>query len=432
VEGLEEALEKERSDRARAPRAPAAPPLAGGETADEGEGAAGVTPFWARSSIETPRELRGVYDKPFLATLWRRAHVGGYTELEYHDFEDDFLEIPEGFRMHRTNLFLFTEVSDRIRFGSELEFETEFEDGQASSDIETKVEMAFVDWVLWNELKFRGGAILAPLGRINVNHDGPVRELTERPLVSTYVIPTTLTEAGAGVHGTVPIAADWSLSYEAYAVNGFSLLDADGELSVEPIDTGKILQEGRDTLGGDVNDGVATTGRLGIQALGKIDAGASWHVGAYDERGDNDLLILAGDFALVEPLGAAELGLEGEIAVADFARDSFARTAGVPDTFWGYYVQVSAGTMPEILRNAAPHVFGDEGALFTVVFRYEHVDLDGDRGEVLEPGLSFRPVADTVFKFSYRFAPRSLGPRGLPGQESFDDEGFVVSLSSYF
>src|SRR5262245_35824837 len=36
-----------------------------------------------REPAEKPAPLRGVYDKPFLGSLWRRAHVGGYTEFEY-------------------------------------------------------------------------------------------------------------------------------------------------------------------------------------------------------------------------------------------------------------------------------------------------------------------------------------------------------------
>ena len=390
-----------------------------------------LSPVWSRESLETPAPFRGVYDKPFLGSFWRRAYVGGYTEFEYHSFEDGIQGIPEGFRMHRTNLFLFTEISDTVRFGSEVEFETEFAGTTNSSDIEVAVEMAFVDWTIFQELSLRGGALLAPLGRINVNHDGPVRELTERPLVSTYVIPTTLTEAGAGGYGTFHLGRELEIGYEAYAVNGFDVLQADGSLigGLDPnTQTERILREGRNSVGGDVNDGVASTGRVALSAVEAFEVGGSWHVGTYDERGDNLLNIFAGDAAVVYEIFA----LEGEIAVADFSRDTFATTAGVPDLFWGYYVQLSAGGMPELFRKALPTIFGEDGAKLTAALRFDWIDIDGDRGEVIEPGISFRPVADTVFKFSYRFAPTSFGVRGVPGTETFDDEGFVLSISSYF
>ena len=92
---------------------------------------------------------------------------------------------------------------------------------------------------------------------------------------------------------------------------------------------------------------------------------------------------------------------------------ALAETAGVPEDFWGFYAQGSWAWMPESLRRAAPHIFGGEGAAFTLVFRYDWVDLDGDLGEAFEPGINFRPVADTVLKFSYRFGTRGLGLRGV-------------------
>ena len=382
---------------------------------------------------DTPLALRDVYDKPFLNNLWRRADFGGYTELEYHSEEDGIQGIPQGFRMHRTNLFFFTEITDRLRFGSEIEFETEFEGANNSRAIETNVEMAFIDWTIYEEFVIRGGALLAPLGRINVNHDGPVRELTERPLVSTYVIPTTLTEPGIGANGVIHVwEEDLAVNYEAYAVNGFNLLDANGNLAVATTQQEQLLRSGRTSLGGDNNGGVASTGRLGINAVEHVEVGGSWHAGTYDERSDNVLSILAADGAVSYACCGVDFGLEGEVAVADFQRDTFARTAGVPGRFWGYYVQVSAGHMPDVLSTFLPHVFGAEGAKFTLAFRYDWIDLDGDRGEILEPGINFRPSADTVFKFSYRHSGQSFGLRNVPGRQTFDDDMFVFSLSSYF
>lgn len=408
---------------------PGEPPSSGQQGEASGDG---FSPFYTRESLETPRNLRTIYDKPFLASLWRRAHLGGYTEFEYHEFENRVLGVPEGFRMHRTNLFLFADISDRVRFASEFEFETEFEDEGPSDEIETKVEMAFVDWLLYEELKVRAGALLVPLGRVNVNHDGPVRHLTDRPMVSTFIIPTTLTEAGAGIHGTFSFPGDsgLGLAYETYAVNGFNILDENGELSADITEPEQVLREGRSSNGGDVNNGVASTGRIALQIAQQLEIGGSWHIGTYDEDGENFLRIFAGDLAWSRAWAGVEFEIEGEIAVADFERDGFARTAGVPDRFWGYYVQGAVGGMPRWLRQGAPAVFGDAGASLGGVLRYEWVDLDGDRGEAFEPGVTFRPVADTVFKASYRIPQRSLGLGGLPGRD--DDEGFVFSVSSYF
>jgi hypothetical protein len=404
---------------------PANPPRPGepGERPPSPSEPAGGAPS-GREAAEKPAPLRGVYDKPFLGNLGRRAYLGGYTEFEYHAFQDEVLGIPRGFRAHRTNLFAYADVADNVRFGSEIEFENE----EPGEDLEVKVEMAFVDWILFEELTFRGGALLAPLGRVNLNHDGPVREITDRPLVSTFVIPTTLTEPGVGIHGTFRPLREMALSYEAYGTNGFRILDRNGELAAPVTEQESLLREGRPSLGGDINNDLASTGRVSVEAFSSVVVGGSWHVGTYDERSDNLLTIFAGDLAIVK----GPFALEGEIAQADFERDAFARTAGVPDRFWGYYVQASVSHLPRFLKRAAPNLFDREGAKFTLVVRYDWIDLDGDRAEAIEPGLNFRPFSDTVFKFSYRFGLESLGIRNVPGREGFDDDGFVFSLASYF
>lgn len=411
VEALEEQIRQEN----------AAPSVAKPGTSTDS--AVELSPPWERESLLTPAPLRGVYDKPFLVSLWRKAYLGGYTEMEYHSFKDSALGVSRGFRAHRTNLFAYADISDSVRFGSEIEFENE----AIGEDLEVKVEMAWVDWILFEELTLRGGAILVPLGRLNVNHDGPVREVTDRPLVSTFVIPTTLTEAGVGLHGRARLGGIASAVYEAYAVNGFNILDRDGELAAPITEGAQLLREGRPALAGDNNSAPAAAGRVAIQLENLLEAGGSWHVGTYDERNDNVLALAAVDFACVR----GPLALEGELAWADFERDEFARTAGVPRRFWGYYLQASASHMPEFLRNAAPHVFAGEGSAFTLLLRHDWVDLDGDRAQAIEPGINFRPVADTVFKFSYRFGLTRLGSAAPPGRGA-DDDGFVFSLSTYF
>ena len=131
-------------------------------------------------------------------------------------------------------------------------------------------------------------------------------------------------------------------------------------------------------------------------------------------------------------VGYGTFDFEGEVARADFSRDAFARSSGVPDDFWGYYVQGSVSGMPSLLKSLLPHVFDRSGASFTAVLRYDFVDLDGDRGEALEPGINFRPISDTVFKFSYRYGFKTIGPRSGPGTEGFHDDGFIFSISTYF
>ena len=161
----------------------------------------------------------------------------------------------------------------------------------------------------------------------------------------------------------------------------------------------------------------------GVAAAQSADREGTWEAGI-------KLMDMSHEF--IQGQQGASLDIEGELAWAGFERDAFARTAGIPDVFWGFYVQAAYGFFPDILRQVVPSAFDDPGALFTVVVRYDWIDLDDDISDAIEPGLSFRPVPDTVLKFSYRFGLRELGIRNIPGREGFDDSGFIFGFSTYF
>ncbi|MGY8822853.1 MAG: hypothetical protein ACKVJG_02790 [Candidatus Latescibacterota bacterium] len=124
-----------------------------------------------------------------------RTRLGGYTEAHFgYERAAGFIE-DLTFEAKRFNLFTYTSVSDRVRVASELEFE---EGGE-----EIKVEMGLLDFEIPPALIFRAGILLSPLGRYNLAHDSPANELADRPLVSTELIPTALSEAGMGIYGAL-------------------------------------------------------------------------------------------------------------------------------------------------------------------------------------------------------------------------------------
>ena len=86
--------------------------------------------------------------------------------------------------LRRFNIFLYSSVGRRIRFLSELEFEHGTE--------EIALETALVDFVVTPSLVARAGILLPPIGAFNANHDSPRYDFVERPLVSTEIIPATL------------------------------------------------------------------------------------------------------------------------------------------------------------------------------------------------------------------------------------------------
>jgi hypothetical protein len=383
----------------------------------------------AVTSDRLPPGKGGVYDKPFLRGAGPRAYLGGYFDVEYRDAENADHE----FRFHRFVPLIYADLHERVRFASEIEIE----DG---SDV--GVEFATLDLLLVQPANFRGGVILDPLGKFNLIHDSPLNDLTDRPLVNQFVIPTTLREIGVGLFGTVtPDSFSWEVKYEAYLTSGFKGLSDD--MALDPaISRGSGLRGARpheDALGtrsfGDNNNELAGVGRLSVSPVLGSELGVSAHHGTYDEAGRNDLTIAAVDglYTLRQfevgdlPVGPIEILAEG--AYASIERNSFARSEGVPDDMWGYYAQINYHFLPEYFlpRGArlTTSIFPD--STFTLVGRWDYVDLDGSRRERITVGLNFRPIESTVFKLDYQF---NHGAGKAPA--SADDDAFLISLASYF
>ena len=189
----------------------------------------------------------GIYDKPFITGLGDRMRIGGYVDAQFRHHRSLGIAEEQSFLLERVNLFTFSNISDRVRFISEFEFE---EGGE-----EIKIELAIVDFELHESVTFRGGILLSPLGRFNQAHDSPATQLIDRPLVSTQIIPTTFSEVGMGFLGSFITSGSSRITYEIYAVNGISdglVLESGGNTSIP---NGKSNFE-------DNNNATSITGRI--------------------------------------------------------------------------------------------------------------------------------------------------------------------------
>jgi len=380
------------------------------------------------------RAVSGIYGRPF---VWRGsgAAVGGYVDLEYqHAVDED--EGPRQFIAHRMIPFIFAEITDRIHFGTELEFEYGGE--------EIKVEFAALDVAFADALAFRGGLLLSPLGKFNLIHDSPVNDLTRRPLVDQQIIPTTLTEAGLGLFGSFYPSEQSVLTYEAYVTNGFhdGLARTDGALRSSP-----RIRSGRGNLRTDNNDGKALVGRLGFSPFLGLELGLSGHTGVYsvegvtveytDDEGITGPVMFDGEerasiFALDGIVTRGPFELLGEASLAAVDLPAVAPTAppiqpDVPDAIdqLGYYLQGNVH-----FGHGLVGLF--PSSLFTAVARWDAIDFDtdaeGDDASRLSLGLNWRPVEETVFKLSWE---RDWTTARLT-DDSEKGDAIWFSLASYF
>jgi hypothetical protein len=374
-----------------------------------------------RARVDSIPVQGGVYNRPFLASVGRTA-VGGYVEGNTNYFRQD--GISEGFSMElrRFNVFLFSSIGSRLRFISELEFE----DGAEEIALET----ALIDFIVNPSFVVRAGVLLPPIGAFNVNHDAPRWDFVERPLVSTEVIPATLSEVGFGAHGRL-FPRGFTITYDVYLSNGLG----DGVILNEAGRTRLASGKGTGLVAGDNNGRPGVSGRIGFQRRNLGEVGLSYYAATYNTFSVDGREV---DARRAVRLAALDLNTEvhsvslrGELAFAwiDVPGD-LSELFG--DRQWGLHVDA----VVPVLR---PRIRGLTDPVVSAVARVERVDFNrgrftgtgdsiGDEVDAVTLGFSFRPVAGTVFKANYRYERL----RDLQGNEPVRRAGFQFGLATYF
>ena len=375
----------------------------------------------AGAQVDSTLAQEGIYDRPFIASVSNTA-IGGYVEGNTNYFVED--GITEGFSMElrRFNIFLYSSISQRVRFLSELEFEHGTE--------EIALETALIDFQISPALVLRAGIILPPIGYLNQNHDSPKWDFVDRPLVTTGVIPSTLSEVGAGVFGK-SASGGVMLSYDLYLTNGLADAVVGNDLGRTDIPSGKSEEQFEE----DNNGSPAISGRFALRRLGVGEVGLSYYGGYYNsysfegERVDERrwLGITAFDFGA----SVGKVDIRGELAYATIdVPDGMAEIFG--DRQWGGHLDIVAPVW-------RPTLSGYDDAKLSLGLRFERVDYNrgtfSSTGLVIRddvtavvPGLSFRPTPGTVFRANYRYH----WAHDFVGNPTVKTAGFQVGFATYF
>lgn len=215
--------------------------------------------------------------------------LGGYGSMRFE--YDSGQDLKDTFTLRRLVFTTDAKIASRFRIYTELEFErfrkvelereTTSQPGggikvneeiEGTNGSEISLEQAWFEVDFKNWLRFRGGGILIPLGRFNINHDDNQWNLPRRTLVDRGipVLPTTSAwdELGFGLNGDVEIGEKSKLNYQIYVVNG-AILDPTFETSIQtrPGDTTKVEQEAEfgistGVFSHDVKNAKTVTGRI--------------------------------------------------------------------------------------------------------------------------------------------------------------------------
>jgi hypothetical protein len=280
-----------------------------------------------------PRSLRALTD---------RVKLGGYGSFRFEANNNPADN--DTFTYRRFVLTGDANIAPRLRAYAEVELERfrELEvekslqpaDGgllatqtvEATNNSEISLEQAWLQYDIEPWLNFRGGAVLVPLGRFNLNHDDDRWDIPRRSLVDrgVPVLPSTSAwdELGIGFLGDIPLSDDVLLSYQTYVVNG-AALDFEFEQLAQtrfpdtPINAIEVeVSPSTGTFDTDVKNAKSFTGRVALSPALGHEIGASWYFGRYTPSflPDEKLWSLAGDFKSV--FGSLEL--EGEYVFTHF------------------------------------------------------------------------------------------------------------------
>jgi hypothetical protein len=395
-----------------------------------------------------------VYAKPFLSAP--KATIGGYADFKYGSLTGPTLDnlSRNSFNQERMVPFLYADITDRIKFATEIEFERGGNNspGQNGTNAgSSNLEFAQLDYLVNESINLRGGMVLMPVGKFNLLHDSPLNDLPDRPMVSRLIIPSTWFETGAGIYGTLYPSSLSKVDYEVYAVNGMGCNAGGGAIT----DTNG-MRNCRGSVSRDLNDNKAVVGRLAYSPFLGIEVAGSSFYGQYNNKnaaGVNNQSDYIGIYALDWTLQRGPWEVIGEAAWSRIeGNQGTTLTTQGPSGMFGYYVQGNYHFMPEFLKRLAPTHF-TEASTFTATVRWETVDTDTSNNsrlangqpsnqrelERLTIGLNFRPIEDTVFKFSYMFntqentgVTRTVNNPSNNQTTRIDGNGFLFMAATYF
>ncbi len=379
----------------------------------------------ASDTSKSQLNMDAVYNRPFLQAGKTPVAVGGYVETKAEYLRTDGISEGFGFQMQRTTLFLSSSLHRKIKFLTEIEFE--------EGTREINIEFASLDLQFDPLFNLRSGIVMNPIGAFNQNHDGPKWEFNDRPIAATQLLPATFSNVGMGVWGK-HARRGWVFAYEAYLTNGFDdRIIANGEnktfLPAAKPNPARFEES--------FNGVPLFTGKIAVRNRRWGEIGFSTMQGVYNKFEEDGLRLdqkravraWAIDFnATLPKLGTT---LNGEWAWV---------SVDVPETYSQQFGDRQRGGFLDIVQPVLKRkMLGFDNAVLNLSLRLEYVDWNlgkfrETKGNIADhiwavvPAVSFRPTAQTVLRFNYRYLAQTdiLGnPPALTG-------GFQVGVASYF
>jgi hypothetical protein len=282
-------------------------------------------------------------------------------------------------------------------------------------------------------LNLRGGIILNPIGAFNQNHDGPKWEFVDRPVASTQMLPATFSNAGFGLYGK-KFNKTWVYAYEIYLTNGFNdriIANSENKTFLP------ATKEDPERFEESFNGSMLLTAKTAIRNTSIGEVGLSYMGGVYNKFKDDGIVLdkkrrvdaIAIDFNTKIP--KVNTNITGEWAWVK---------VDVPDPYGEQFGENQMGGFIDFVQPVVKkRILGFENAVLNAALRVEYVDWNrgkfsssgtniGDNFFSIVPAVSFRPTAQTVIRFNYRYNWQKDILDNPPSKLA----GFQLGISSYF
>jgi len=325
--------------------------------------------------------------------------IGGYGEMYYANPKgsDDYADV------YRFITYFGYKFSDNVILNAEIEYE---HGANAEDGGEVVIEFMYLDFLWKDEINFRLGHVLVPMGLINLRHEPILFNTVQRPEVENKLLPSTWHENGALVYGRL---GDTGFEYTAGMINALNMNNADTA---------------------DAKNGWIRDGRQGAHAKAPFDPA---FVGRVDYTGVNGLLVGAS----VYYGGGSNLKNDAINDVSGLTTTMFdvhATYENGPFKAYGLYTQTNLDGAENISPEAAEKASGyyvntsyDVGSLANLEYRipvfvqYEDfnpvestvdgLNEDKYKTKTTTIGLNFFPVDQAVIKVDYAMKDEGIKER---------------------
>jgi len=370
---------------------------------------------------------QAIYNRPFIGLGATGISLGGYAEGNTNYFVEDGLTEGFSMEMRRVNLFVYSPIGKRLKYLMELEFEHGTE--------EIALETAQIDFKISKYLSFRSGIILPQIGIFNANHDSPVWDFVDRPLSSTMIIPSTLSEVGFGLFGNMRLGRG-QVSYDFYLLNGLNAGIVLNDQGRTFIPSGKSLE----MLEEDNNGLPMYNARVAWYKGGIGEVGLSYYGGVY-----NDFRLEGEEIAERNSISIIAIDYNTDFEKVDVKGEYVIANIEVEESLQPLYGTRQKGGFVEVDYNVLRgRIIGFDHANLFLMLRFEKVDMNVgdfkspgidlvdltryDHETSLSGGVAFRPNGRTVFKVNYRYH----WIRDLVGNPAARMAGIQVGIATYF